>query len=580
MYMSTPKVLSVQSHTVHGYVGNKAATFPLQTLGFNVDCINTITLSNEPGYAGGFKGQTMTGDNLHVIVEGLKDNQLLNHDIMLTGYTRTSELLDEIVSTVKMLRSNNPSVIYVCDPVMGDNGKFYVPEELCDKYKHQILPLASVITPNMFEAQALSGVMINTLADAVAACKVLVNLGPKIVVLTGLNLLTTTTDDANSGGSGPHHLSVLLAYKNQASLSSLAGTISSASSDNSASASTVATADGSSSDEIHIYRLDVPAIDNTFSGCGDLFSALLAAGLYRCQSQLAASPHLLASVLEVVTHAMTAVLTRTKHAQTDEKLSRELRIVESSDVFRAVGDEYTALLSSNTTQHLLTMPQSQKRAQSYVAASSAVSGVIFDMDGTLTEAGAIDFGAMYTRTGLTRSKSSDILTLVNALPSQEERDNAMNIILEEEMLGIERMVIRAQLHAFLHALKKSRLRIALSTRNCAHAVDRFIEVSEIHNDTFHPLLSRDSLGGVNKPSPEVAQHVFRSWNIQPGYESSVWFVGDSVDDMQCGKRAGCKTCLIRTPHNKDLPLATRENELVDVVVDSLEEFAKIINIAL
>ena len=30
------KVLSVQSHVVHGYVGNRCAVFPLQLLGFDV----------------------------------------------------------------------------------------------------------------------------------------------------------------------------------------------------------------------------------------------------------------------------------------------------------------------------------------------------------------------------------------------------------------------------------------------------------------------------------------------------------------------------------------------------------------
>ena len=33
---STERVLSIQSHTVHGYVGNKSAVFPLQLLGFEV----------------------------------------------------------------------------------------------------------------------------------------------------------------------------------------------------------------------------------------------------------------------------------------------------------------------------------------------------------------------------------------------------------------------------------------------------------------------------------------------------------------------------------------------------------------
>ena len=44
-----PRVLSIQSHVVHGYVGNKAATFPLQVLGFDVDAINSVQFSNHTG---------------------------------------------------------------------------------------------------------------------------------------------------------------------------------------------------------------------------------------------------------------------------------------------------------------------------------------------------------------------------------------------------------------------------------------------------------------------------------------------------------------------------------------------------
>jgi hypothetical protein len=43
------RVLSIQSHTVHGYVGNKAAVLPLQLLGFDVDPINSVQFSNHTG---------------------------------------------------------------------------------------------------------------------------------------------------------------------------------------------------------------------------------------------------------------------------------------------------------------------------------------------------------------------------------------------------------------------------------------------------------------------------------------------------------------------------------------------------
>ena len=50
------RILSLQSHVVHGYVGNKAAVFPLQVLGFNVEAVNTVTLSNRPDYPQSAKG--------------------------------------------------------------------------------------------------------------------------------------------------------------------------------------------------------------------------------------------------------------------------------------------------------------------------------------------------------------------------------------------------------------------------------------------------------------------------------------------------------------------------------------------
>ena len=75
------KVLTIQSHTVHGYVGNRCAVFPLQLLGtlqrisrvvrcytllvraalaagFEVEAINSVQFSNHTGYAA-FKGSLL-----------------------------------------------------------------------------------------------------------------------------------------------------------------------------------------------------------------------------------------------------------------------------------------------------------------------------------------------------------------------------------------------------------------------------------------------------------------------------------------------------------------------------------------
>lgn len=61
MNPALPRVLSIQSHVVHGYVGNKAAVLPLQLNGYDVDAINTVQFSNHTGYAA-VKGTVLTGE--------------------------------------------------------------------------------------------------------------------------------------------------------------------------------------------------------------------------------------------------------------------------------------------------------------------------------------------------------------------------------------------------------------------------------------------------------------------------------------------------------------------------------------
>ena len=51
------RFLSLQSHVAYGYVGNRAATFPLQRLGHEVWAVNTVEFSNHTGY-GAWKGRT------------------------------------------------------------------------------------------------------------------------------------------------------------------------------------------------------------------------------------------------------------------------------------------------------------------------------------------------------------------------------------------------------------------------------------------------------------------------------------------------------------------------------------------
>lgn len=109
--------------------------------------------------------------------------------IACAGYIGSVGLLETIKRVVGALREENPNLIYVCDPVLGDEGRLYLPVEMVGLYKSEILPLATVITPNQFEAEQLTGAPVNTEQEALQACHALLGKGPKTVVKTSCSMV-------------------------------------------------------------------------------------------------------------------------------------------------------------------------------------------------------------------------------------------------------------------------------------------------------------------------------------------------------------------------------------------------------
>ena len=95
------RVLSIQSHVVSGYAGNKAAVFPLQLLGFDVDVINSVQFSNHTGYAKKWEGEVLNGTQLGSLLEGLERNDLLSRtDHLLTGYIGSESFLHGVLKVL------------------------------------------------------------------------------------------------------------------------------------------------------------------------------------------------------------------------------------------------------------------------------------------------------------------------------------------------------------------------------------------------------------------------------------------------------------------------------------------------
>ncbi|XP_034430489.1 pyridoxal kinase-like [Hippoglossus hippoglossus] len=257
------RVLSIQSHVVRGYVGNKSASFPLQVLGFEVDSINSVQFSNHTGYSH-WKGQVLTAEELNELYEGIKLNEVNHYDYILTGYSRDTSFLGTVVDIIQELKKANPSLVYVCDPVMGDQGAMYVPEDLLPVYKDKVVPLADILTPNQFEAELLTGRKIKTEADALEVMELLHKMGPDIVVLTSTDLPSKHGDQ------------FLVALGSQK----------------------IVKPDGTKTTQN--ICMDIPKVDAVFVGTGDLFAAMLLAWTHLHPKDLKAACEKTVSVMHHV----------------------------------------------------------------------------------------------------------------------------------------------------------------------------------------------------------------------------------------------------------------------------------------
>ncbi|KAL4062501.1 Ribokinase-like protein [Scleroderma yunnanense] len=158
---SSARILSIQSHVAFGYVGGKAAIFPLQCMGYDVDVVNTVNYSNHTGY-GHFGGTKTTAEDLTKIFDFMDTSGVLIPSRLLTGYIPNAASLNAVHQLAQKLKARDPNLIYLLDPVLGDSGQLYVPEDVIPVYR-KMLSLSTVITPNWFEVEVLTDIKLTDL---------------------------------------------------------------------------------------------------------------------------------------------------------------------------------------------------------------------------------------------------------------------------------------------------------------------------------------------------------------------------------------------------------------------------------
>jgi pyridoxine kinase len=189
-------ILSIQSHVTYGHVGNRAAVFPLERIGYEVWPLNTVQFSNHSGYDS-WTGEVFTAAHLSLVWSGVKARDRVGDcEAVLSGYMGAAEVGHFVLQAVDQVKAARPGALYCCDPVMGDYGKgYYVGEPIAEFIINHAVRAADIVTPNQFEAEAISDSVIADIDDAKRACEAIHDMGPSVVLITSFK----PAEDKDSG---------------------------------------------------------------------------------------------------------------------------------------------------------------------------------------------------------------------------------------------------------------------------------------------------------------------------------------------------------------------------------------------
>ena len=180
-------VLTIAGSDSSGGAGIQADLKTFAALGtYGMSCICALTAQNT-------KGVSMVVNTPAPMVQA--QLQAIYDDIppqaVKTGMLSSPAIVKEVSHFLKE-RGTAPLVV---DPVMvATSGDVLLEKEAIEIYKKELIPLSTLITPNIPEAEVLAGMKIENREDMKEAAKRLMNLGPAAVLMKGGHLVEEALD--------------------------------------------------------------------------------------------------------------------------------------------------------------------------------------------------------------------------------------------------------------------------------------------------------------------------------------------------------------------------------------------------
>ncbi len=185
---SYKKVLSIAGSDSGGGAGIQADIKTISALGcYASTAITALTCQNTLGVSAIHipPAETVAGQVRAVLGD-------IGADAIKTGMLPT----EPIISTIADLLRAFGSVNVVVDPVMvATSGSVLVPDDAARAIIEKMLPIATLITPNIPEAEFMTGVRIASERDFPKAAKALMKLGAKNVLLKAGHMKGNTLTD-------------------------------------------------------------------------------------------------------------------------------------------------------------------------------------------------------------------------------------------------------------------------------------------------------------------------------------------------------------------------------------------------
>lgn len=192
------RVLIVAGSDSGGGAGIQADIKSVTALrGFAMTAVTALTAQNTQGVFGvvGIE-PAFIAEQMRVVLDDL------GADAIKTGMLHNSAVIEAVCSVLEERAATLPIVV---DPVMFAKGGHALLElAAMTALRERLLPLASVVTPNIPEAEALTGMKINSAGDMADVAAALAETGATAVLLKGGHLTGDVLCDVLYTGNEVH----------------------------------------------------------------------------------------------------------------------------------------------------------------------------------------------------------------------------------------------------------------------------------------------------------------------------------------------------------------------------------------